>query len=1121
MHTVIRIGLWVLAVLLVLLIGTYAYLRNADLSVYETQIEGFLSEAIGHKVDVDGLFELHFGEVTYVTAEQITVTNPGWPSEPTILSVGHFSVSVDLWSLLRGPIVIEELDIQRVRVRLERNEESGANWDNGRQTADAQPKGQFDRNLVAFRELRVQDVQLDYVDVNRDKPLNVNLDYLTISPDATNVLDLDLRGTINDIPLWADGKLGPWTNLIDGKDVSADLNLFLGESSLAIDGYIADLVSLEGIETSLELRGPAIDRVIGALGLPPFAEGEFEVTANINAEDDGNQVDLSGKLGEIAVFVSGNIDSFLQPELVNLDFNFAGPDAKYVGEVFGLKNVTEAPFQFSGQFEMDGRRYSLSRAQARFATGDVNVDGWIDLSNPLPDMDLTINSSGPDFSAIGAVSGMSGMPTDPFELAGRILKNGDVWRIDDLRFDLGENHIGINGELDRSNATEDQIDVTASGPDISILEAFTGLQGIVPRPFKVEARIGPHRAGLLLEDAVAEVGENRLEIDGPLGTRDGLNGTDLSVRFSGPELMNISVLTGIPYLPTGPFELAGRTLINNKQLRLEGVAASVAGINATATGTVGLAANAGDFDFQLSANGPDLSSLADIDFLEQFSGQPFAVSGRLSHTSNVFKLDSISASVGTLRATIEGEFAGDGTAFDVRVTADAPNGDVLENFAGIKELPAGPVVVRGRIQRIDDDLEFSDTRFRIGDFRFSVDGTLSNSPMSNDSDLRFAASGPEVRQLGLPFGYGRLPARAFTVSGEVNGVPTGFAIENLVARVGENDIVAKFTADLRGKPEITGTISSTYVDLESEMLQSSEDEVDEESDVDAEFLFSNAPLDKSWLDSANFDIDVTAGRAILSRADVHDVRIRARLWDTRLDIEPFSFREMDGNVDARLHIQPLEAGYAMNASLAVENMHLGLTASPDHDRSTLPPLTGNFEISGTGNSVHELLGSANGRLDFRQGAGLTQRTVVSQFFDDLVTEVVRTINPLSKAETHNNLECGIFSIDITDGIATIENLALQSDELTIIMSGNVNFESEKLDISLRSKPREGFGVSLGGVANSFLKLGGTLRNPKIQIDAASSVATTGVAVATGGLSLLAKGLWDRVSAEADICKELE
>ena len=53
MHIAIRIGLWSLAALFVLALGLYAYLRNADLSMYESQIEGYVSEKIGHKLDVE------------------------------------------------------------------------------------------------------------------------------------------------------------------------------------------------------------------------------------------------------------------------------------------------------------------------------------------------------------------------------------------------------------------------------------------------------------------------------------------------------------------------------------------------------------------------------------------------------------------------------------------------------------------------------------------------------------------------------------------------------------------------------------------------------------------------------------------------------------------------------------------------------------------------------------------------------------------------------------------------------------------------------------------------------------------------------------------------------------
>jgi hypothetical protein len=136
-------------------------------------------------------------------------------------------------------------------------------------------------------------------------------------------------------------------------------------------------------------------------------------------------------------------------------------------------------------------------------------------------------------------------------------------------------------------------------------------------------------------------------------------------------------------------------------------------------------------------------------------------------------------------------------------------------------------------------------------------------------------------------------------------------------------------------------------------------------------------------------------------------------------------------------------------------------------------------------------------------------------------KIVRALNPLREEEEYRTFDCGIYDIDIIDGVVKIENFALQTDTMTVIVLGDLDFNNEKLDLAIRAKPREGLGVSIGGVVNSFLKLGGTLKKPKLQVDPKGTVVTGGVAVATGGLSLLAKGLFDRFSADADVCAQEE
>jgi hypothetical protein len=55
--------------------------------------------------------------------------------------------------------------------------------------------------------------------------------------------------------------------------------------------------------------------------------------------------------------------------------------------------------------------------------------------------------------------------------------------------------------------------------------------------------------------------------------------------------------------------------------------------------------------------------------------------------------------------------------------------------------------------------------------------------------------------------------------------------------------------------------------------------------------------------------------------------------------------------------------------------------------------------------------------------------------------------------------------------------------------------------------------------NPFIKLGGTLASPKLDAKPLTAAATTGAAVATAGITVLLKGLYDRITAEKRVCAQ--
>jgi hypothetical protein len=138
---------------------------------------------------------------------------------------------------------------------------------------------------------------------------------------------------------------------------------------------------------------------------------------------------------------------------------------------------------------------------------------------------------------------------------------------------------------------------------------------------------------------------------------------------------------------------------------------------------------------------------------------------------------------------------------------------------------------------------------------------------------------------------------------------------------------------------------------------------------------------------------------------------------------------------------------------------------------------------------------------------------------DILLTLLTAFNPFAKEDAATELQCGVALVSIEDGLAILEPMVLQSDKMTMLGKGKIDFGTEKLSLDWVTKPRKGIGVSASMITNPYIKLGGTLSNPSVQLKGVQAVASTSVAVATLGLSVLAKGMLDRITAEKKVCKQ--
>jgi len=147
-------------------------------------------------------------------------------------------------------------------------------------------------------------------------------------------------------------------------------------------------------------------------------------------------------------------------------------------------------------------------------------------------------------------------------------------------------------------------------------------------------------------------------------------------------------------------------------------------------------------------------------------------------------------------------------------------------------------------------------------------------------------------------------------------------------------------------------------------------------------------------------------------------------------------------------------------------------------------------------------------------------TKVYPLYDKPQDRFKEALNPFRKKEKLTALDCAMVAGIIRDGTVALDPLGIKTKNVTTVARGTVDLATENLDIDFASKSRRGLGLSASTLTNAYIKIGGTLAKPSVQLKPVSAAAKTGLAVVTAGISLLAEGLWNRVSSEADTCGDM-
>ena len=352
------------------------------------------------------------------------------------------------------------------------------------------------------------------------------------------------------------------------------------------------------------------------------------------------------------------------------------------------------------------------------------------------------------------------------------------------------------------------------------------------------------------------------------------------------------------------------------------------------------------------------------------------------------------------------------------------------------------------------------------------------------------------------------------------------SVRDFSARYGPSDIRGGLTVDLTGaKPSVVASLRSNTVDLRPFFPSPEEKPKAEGIDsVETEKTFagikiSDEPITLPLLDQLEGSgrWEAASFHGPTSRAT--DFEIGFDLHDGHLQVDPLAANGTHGGyLTGGFDLESAEEGYSLRSFLQFDGGRLQLSKI-EKDPALWPTIELDVNLESHGHSLRELARNANGHIGFILGEGVVASTVLDVLASDILVELLAALNPFATEQGETHLECAVVRLNLADGIVTLRPFAVRTDRMTTVGGGRLDLGTEKLTFDWITKPRQGLGLSASALTNPYIKVGGTLSKPSIAVKPLEATVQTGAAVATMGLSLVAQGMWNRMTSEREVCKK--
>jgi hypothetical protein len=1108
---------WSLLVLLGLVGLCVTWLFTADLGVFKPQLENLVSERLGREFSIEGELDIHLGRNLEVSAEKIVLENAAWVDGPAMLVLGRAAARVNLWSLFAGPTIVELVDIDNLTLNLAASESNENNWTFAPAEIADKPATQDEPLSLLLQALEIDDVHIVYADAHRPEPIDIRIQSLRQQQRDDDMLETSVDAVVNGREIELRSTLGTWASLQAGRNIQFDANGRLGSLTVEAKGLIDDLRKPSRPVIDFRLTGPSVADISSMLGFGEVGEGDIDLAGSLAIDKAGPlTLRLEGHLGQTRVDATGSASAIDDLRNVDIVMDASGPSLGQVLSYFGVDRVSDAPFEIALNLRKVGAALTVGNLDVTFGDSLFAAKAEVPDFPALTGATASIDFSGPRIEHLRYLLGIPGIATGPFHA------QLDV-REDELGKPALRTTIQTNlGKLVARGVVGDPPQYAGSKIDFELdapsLRQLGQIAGITPLP---DQQISA-RGSIVRQDG-------RLELDGPLLLQtdsvvasvsgaihlgSGLLGTALQIEANGADLRDtlrrFDLDAGIPPVP---YTTSGAVSFAPDGIDLQNVAVKLGTSTVELDGLIGTRKGLAGTRVRINGTGPSMEELfSGLDNI-RISPGAFETAATVSLSESEilvqdFKVDRERGHIG-LNARIGKPLSSHRLELDL--DASGPDVRSLFNELGGFEPESTPFRINALVKRDGGEWSFKPLRATLGIASVEARGQLTLEQQSVSGSLRIESVVPDLASHGRYKGK-TLKQLPLHLSATLSGEGDRFVLDDLAAVYGDSTVAGKVSYRI-------GPVPDLEISLQSESLNAMSifEETDSKPAPPPEDgrVIPSIDIPFALLRTANATIGIEIGELQRNDFRAKDLRFQGTLRDGMLAVETLDLQTRDGSISASGRLVALEKGGQARLRLSADKLAMNVS-SDNPIRADV-----DLDILAVGANLRELAASANGFFVLQAAAGdFRKSATIDLFYGNFAEQLLTKLNPFTKSGDIAKLDCAVVVLHLVDGLVQGRPAAYAQTDTARILADEavVDLKTEKIKIGFATIPKKGVSfVSFGEVVNPYLGIQGTLGRPEIRLDQKSAVIAGGAAAATGGLSILAKGLWDRMKGAGDAC----